>query len=112
LTPGVGFKERVIAAVSKVPLGKVVSYGQVAAYAGRPRAARAVGWMLKSGVDVPWWRVINNSGRISIKDNWEHEAAEQKELLEAEGVEVGEDWSVEIEKYRFRASMEQMRRWE
>lgn len=103
LTPGVGFKERVIAAVSKVPLGKVVSYGQVAVEVGVPRGARAVGMVLKHSLSqgLPWWRVISGRGRISIKGNWEHEAREQRELLRGEGVEVGEDFVVNIGKYRY-----------
>ena len=64
------FKEKVIEVVSLIPFGKVVSYGQVALYIGIPRAARQVGWMLnrmEGDVQIPWWRVVNNQGRISIK---------------------------------------------
>ena len=51
-----------------IPYGRVVSYGQVAAYVGVPRGARQVGWTLRrlEDIDIPWWRVINNEGRISI----------------------------------------------
>lgn len=84
-------------------MGKVVSYGQVALYIGAPRAARQVGWMLnltKERDMVPWWRVINNEGRISIK-SLKYSAEEQRQLLIQEGVKVAEDFTLDIEKYRF-----------
>jgi alkylated DNA nucleotide flippase Atl1 len=63
------FGARAHAAVRAIPPGRVASYGAVAAAAGRPGAARAVGRILR-GVgereDVPWWRVINSRGEITI----------------------------------------------
>lgn len=107
------FTEVVMKVVRGVPRGRVVSYGQVAAYAGVPGAARAVGWLLRQSREesLPWWRVINNAGRISIKANWFHDAREQRRLLLADGVEVGEDFRVEMKKYRFAAGPEQLREW-
>src|SRR3990172_2295766 len=99
------FSLAVVRIVRSVPYGKVVSYGQVAVYAGKPGAAREVGWILRS-LDfarddrVPWWRGINSQGRISIKANLFHDREEQRRLLRLEGVEVGEDFSVEITRYR------------
>ena len=97
------FKAQVIKVVNLIPHGKVVSYGQVALYIGVPRAARQVGWIL-NGLEgrtfVPWWRVVNNKGRISIK-NSRYSAEEQRQLLIQEGVEVDKDFSFDIEKYRF-----------
>jgi methylated-DNA-protein-cysteine methyltransferase-like protein len=100
------FAQAVVEIVKAVPAGKVVSYGQVAAYAGAFGAARAVGWILRQmdRADLPWWRVINNEGRISIRANWAHDAAEQKKRLEAEGVEVSAGYKISMEKYRFKAS--------
>jgi methylated-DNA-protein-cysteine methyltransferase related protein len=98
------FKEQVVKLVSRVPYGKVVSYGQVAAALGSPRAARQVGWTLRSldGDDkVPWWRVVNNEGRISIKGNMYSTPERQKQLLEAEGIVIDKNFSFDIEKYRF-----------
>lgn len=95
------FKDRVLAVVEKIPSGKIASYGQIALYADFPRAARQVGWILnRFGDDVPWWRVINNSGRISIKHS-EISAQTQKELLENEGVIVTTLFEIDIEKYRW-----------
>ncbi len=107
------FQESVINVVSLVPEGKVVSYGQVALYVGLPRAAREVGWVLKSleeAVDLPWWRVINNEGRISIKGNKYNDADTQRKLLKAEGVEVSDLYELDIEKYRWVASKEELQK--
>lgn len=90
--------------VGKVPKGKVVSYGQVAAECGSPRAARQVGWMLRlldGNNSVPWWRVINNGGYISIKGNVMSTPLAQKKFLENEGVEVSDDLKIDIEKFRY-----------
>jgi methylated-DNA-protein-cysteine methyltransferase-like protein len=96
------FSDLVLKIVKAIPKGKVASYGQIALMAGEPRAARQVGWVLnqKSDGQTPWWRVINNSGRISIKHP-EISALEQKELLEKEGVKVGKNFEVNIEKFRW-----------
>lgn len=96
------FSKVVVEIVKNVPRGKVVSYGQVAVHAGVPRGARAVGWFLRqTNEDIPWWRVVNNSGRISIKGNIFHTADEQRELLRNEGVEVGNDFRLDIDKCRY-----------
>jgi len=98
------FKDAVVKVVRMIPKGKVVSYGQVALYAGFPRMAREVGWILaalKPGVNIPWWRVVNNSGRVSIK-NSRYSANEQAQLLGGEGIDVGKDLTFDIEKYRFK----------
>ena len=97
------FSEGVIQIVNMIPKGKVVSYGQIALYLGMPRAAREVGWVLnklESGTQTPWWRVVNNKGYLSIKGS-EYTAQDQRELLVREGIEVGEDFTFDIEKYRF-----------
>ena len=74
--------------VRVIPRGRVVSYGGVAALMGRPRAARGVGHALSAldaGSDVPWWRVVNRNGEISIRPD-PHAPALQRVLLEREGV--------------------------
>jgi methylated-DNA-protein-cysteine methyltransferase-like protein len=97
------FMEKVVAVIQSVPSGSVVSYGQVAAYVGVPRAARQVGRTLRvlEGVDLPWWRVINAEGRITIRGNWHNDKVIQRKLLESEGVQVGDDFVVDMKKYRF-----------
>lgn len=97
------FSDTVLAVVKSIPRGKVASYGQVALIAGKPRAAREVGWILnqKSNEETPWWRVINNSGRISIKHS-EFDALMQKQLLENESIKVSDKFEIDIEKYRMK----------
>lgn len=104
------FSEKVVKVVESVPPGKVVSYGQVALYVGVPRAARQVGWILRQseGKDLPWWRVINNEGRISIKGNRYNTPELQRKLLQAEKVSVNEDFEIDIEEYRYRADIPQL----
>lgn len=102
------FKQKVINVVRLIPSGKVLSYGQIALYIGVPRAARQVGWTLRqlgSQETVPWWRVVNQKGRISIDSNFHADKELQKKLLQADGVEVNE-FQVDINKYRFLPSEE------
>ena len=82
------FTERVYTLVRLVPRGRVISYGGVAALLGQPRAARGVGQALHAlpdETDVPWWRVVNRRGEISIRGVL-HGAARQRQLLRSEGV--------------------------
>ena len=81
------FAWRVMRVVEAIPPGKVAAYGQVAQYAGAPRNARQVGKLLGtvlSGGRVPWQRVINASGRISLPADSGGDM--QRRLLNAEGV--------------------------
>ena len=99
------FQEAILLAVRQVPYGKVASYGQIAAYIGTPRAARQVGWAMHSlggTPDFPWWRIVNNAGKITIKGNMINSKQLQKELLQAEGVEVNGQLQLDIERYRYR----------
>jgi len=85
------FRDEVLAMVRRVPEGKVVSYGAVASLLGAPRAARGVGRALGTlppDTDVPWWRVVNRNGEISIKGAPGLPAL-QRSLLAAEGVRPG-----------------------
>ena len=90
--------------IRRVPKGRVASYGQIAAMAGSPRAALIVGQILKNGSgkhDLPWQRVINSKGYISIV-NMELPAELQAELLKGEGVAVeqrGHEYWVDLKKY-------------
>lgn len=82
------FAARVYRVVERCPRGKIVSYGGVAAMLGQPRAARAVGKALNALPDdtrVPWWRVVNGRGEVSIR-GVEHGKILQRTLLEREGV--------------------------
>jgi methylated-DNA-protein-cysteine methyltransferase-like protein len=94
------FYRAVWAWVRKVPKGRVVTYGQVATYLGSPRAARAVGYAMFNVDDprVPWHRVINARGEISIGGAL-HRPELQRELLEAEGVAFDAEGRVDLKRY-------------
>ena len=101
------FYEQVYAVVRRIPRGQVTSYGRIAKMLGRPNAARAVGYAMHALQDsedqpeyanIPWQRVINSQGRISIL-NREHDAHEQAELLRAEGIVVSKDLKVDLNVY-------------
>ena len=73
---------RVVAVITAIPAGEVMTYGEVALEAGFPGAARAVGTLLAhSDNTLPWWRVVASSGRL-VPD---HEA-EHTRRLATEGV--------------------------
>lgn len=78
-----GFDEAVVAVLRDLRPGDVVTYGEVAAEAGYPGAARAVGRLLATsgGDDLPWWRVVTASGRLVPGHEVEH-----ARRLRAEGV--------------------------
>jgi methylated-DNA-protein-cysteine methyltransferase related protein len=78
------FEDRVAAVLRGLGPGDVLSYGEVAAEAGAPGAARAVGSLLRRGLPgVPWWRVVRADGWIVCPNG-----AEQIARLRAEGVRV------------------------
>jgi methylated-DNA-protein-cysteine methyltransferase-like protein len=109
------FKTRVLEVIRMVPYGKVASYGQIALFVGAPRAARQVGWILngtEGKIDLPWWRIVNNAGRISIKGTKYNDRELQRKLLRAEGVEVDEDMTFDIEAYRFRPDPKELKEME
>ena len=78
------FEDSVIEVISHLVPGDVVTYGDVAAEAGHPGAARAVGTLLRTaGADIPWWRVVGAGGYLRSPD-W----ARQARLLADDGVLV------------------------
>jgi methylated-DNA-protein-cysteine methyltransferase-like protein len=98
------FHDEIIRLVRRIPRGKVVTYGQIAAMLGRPRAARAVGSALRKLAGplsrvVPWHRVLNSAGRVSFReDDW---TDRQRELLEREGVRFRRGTVVDLERVRW-----------
>lgn len=98
------FRKNVLEIVSSIPEGTVTNYGTVATLAGSPNAARVVGGILRALTieenEIPWWRVISKSGRISINLNIGGIDKEiQKEKLENEGIEVSMKYIVNMRKY-------------
>lgn len=87
------FFEQVYAIVRRIPEGRVVSYGQIARMIGRPRAARMVGWAMRSCPDdIPWQRVIKSDGSIAGSGFSELRRA----LLREEGVPFLPDGRVDM----------------
>ncbi|MGE5602840.1 MAG: MGMT family protein [Nitrososphaerales archaeon] len=110
------FFDRVYAVVRQIPRGKVASYGQIAALLGHPQAARTVGWALSalrgSDIDdVPWQRVINSHGRISIS-RVDLDAALQRALLEEEGVEFDGRGYVDLQRFGWKGMDHVERLWQ
>ena len=99
-TSGKGWRP-VYRVVRRIPVGQVATYGQVAALAGMPGAARQVGWALSAldaEDDVPWHRVINAQGQISPRGA--REAVDlQRALLESEGIELSHRGRVDLGLY-------------
>lgn len=94
---------KIIKLIKSVPKGRVATYGQIAALAGYPRGARQVSWVL-SGYGkkekLPWFRIINSQGRISIPLDKGY--FRQKKLLEAEGVKFGDQDTVDLKKFAWK----------
>ena len=92
------FFEQVYSVVRRIPPGKVATYGQIARLLGRPRGARTVGWALHSlpeGSDVPWQRVINARGVITL-DAHGPGGSIQRALLETEGIVFDEQGRIDL----------------
>ena len=96
------YRERVLEIVRKIPVGKVMTYGQIAAILGDGYTPRTVGFVMHaaSGDDVPWHRVVNSSGgcstaRITLPPDL------QQKLLEREGVEFNARERCRLDDYRY-----------
>ncbi|MEH7374285.1 MGMT family protein [Neobacillus drentensis] len=100
------FTENVIEIIRNIPEGKVATYGQIAGLAGSPRAARQVVRALHSMSKkhrLPWHRVINAKGQIALQDDESYN--EQRLSLEAEGVEIGLNGVIDMERYQWKPSL-------
>ncbi len=97
------FYEAVYRLVREIPQGRVMTYGQIAAILGCPRAARAVGYAMRAAGprgDVPWHRVINSRGGISAHSEVERPIL-QRMLLEAEGIRFDASETCDLTRYRW-----------
>ena len=95
-------RQRILAVVDSIPRGRVASYGQVAREAGLPRHARLVGRVLASlpaGTKIPWHRVLNSAGRISLRPG--PGASRQARRLTREGVKVAKSGRVNLRTSRW-----------
>ena len=90
------FRERVEALVARIPRGKVMTYGQLAALCGNARAARIVGGIAHFGdPDLPWQRVVNKQGGLA--SGYPGGRSGHKQVLEGEGFKVSSDYRVAVE---------------
>ncbi len=100
--------QRIYAVVRRIPRGKVATYGQVAQLAGLPNAARQVGYALHAltgGSVLPWHRVINSAGRISLAP--QTGGVEQRFRLLEEGIVVDASGRIPLIRYQWRPRRKQ-----
>ncbi len=100
------FTEKVITIIQQIPPGKIMTYGQVAAAAGSPRAARQVTRILHSmsaKYNLPWHRIVNVHGQIVLKD--EEARYFQRTSLQNEGVEVGLNDRIDLTQFQLQVQV-------
>lgn len=98
-----GFRQRVEELVRQIPMGRVMTYGQIAAICGNARAARIVGGIAHFGdPELPWQRVVNRSGGLASGYPGGREAHRQH--LEQEGVNVDDNLQVTLNDYIWQPS--------
>ena len=94
--------EAVYALVRRIPRGRVVTYGQLATLIENRLSPRAVGWAMHGcPEDVPWQRVVNASGGCSTDRLPDLPGGLQRGLLEQEGIEFGENGTLDLERFRW-----------
>ncbi len=87
------FRDRVFALVAQIPVGKLMTYGDIAGLCGEAHAARIVGGLAHFGpTELPWQRVVNRHGQMA--SGYYGGRQGQKAALEAEGVSVSDDFIV------------------
>lgn len=101
-TPSVpedNFRQRVLMSIHSIPYGKVATYGQIARLAGSSRAARQVGGILRKlpkGSTIPWYRVVNRSGNISLIGP---DYTRQRTALQDEGITFNASGVIDLALY-------------
>ena len=101
--------ERIWAAIRDIPEGSVASYGQIAEIAGIPRGARQVGYALRhlpSGNDVPWFRVIQTSGKIAFSNGTRAFDEQAKRLMREDVVIL--NGRIDMRKYRWQPDLDEL----
>ena len=98
MRPPGNFREAVYKLVAMIPRGRVMTYGQIAALCGKPRAARQVGQVAHFGAEeLPWQRVVNKNGGLARGYSFGGLEA-HKRALEDEGIKVSNNYQVDIRK--------------
>ncbi len=96
------FDLRVYETVSHIPFGQVATYGQIAELIGAYGFARQIGWSLKRlhlPSKIPWHRVINAKGEVSMSISREGTDWIQRDLLKSEGVFIDQELKVQLSRY-------------
>jgi methylated-DNA-protein-cysteine methyltransferase-like protein len=107
-TTGEGTHARIHAVVRRIPAGRVATYGQVAMLAGLPRQARLVGYAMAALSDastVPWHRVVNAAGAISLRTDGPGAGIRQRVRLEEEGVEFDARGRVSLKRFQWKGRL-------
>jgi methylated-DNA-protein-cysteine methyltransferase related protein len=107
-----GSYERIYRIVRRIPAGRVATYGQVAEMAGLPGHARQVGYALhalQSESTVPWHRVLNARGEISLR-SWGDNHLLQRLLLQKEKIRPDRNGRIDLERYRWTPARPRSRR--
>lgn len=94
------FFDKVYEIVARIPVGKVATYGQIAAMLGNPRGARTVGWAMQAAPEkskLPCHRVVNRLGEMAPGDIFGG-AEVQRAMLKAEGVRFNKDGRIDMKK--------------
>lgn len=97
---GDSFFEQVWDVVAEIPMGKVTTYGHIAAHLGKKRAARTVGWAMKAagGKGLPCHRVVNKAGELSGSLRFETPFV-MEERLRSEGVTFKDNGRIDMERH-------------
>lgn len=96
------FTEKVVEIIKGIPQGKVMTYGQIATLSGNRRGARQVSRILHTlskKLNLPWYRVINSKGEISIKDYESFNL--QRLFLKSEGIKFNNNNTIDLNEYQF-----------
>ena len=101
----IDFDEKVIIVVKRIPRRRLATYGQIADLIGAWGCARQVGWALRRlslPSDVPWHRVVNAKGQISMSPSREGSDWMQRELLIMEGIPVDQEGRLTLKRFLWR----------
>ena len=102
------FDLRVYETVSLIPFGHVATYGQIAELIGAYGCARQIGWSLKRlrlPSTIPWHRVINAKGEVSMRIGREGTDWVQIDLLKCEGIFIDQDCKIQLLKYLWKPAL-------
>lgn len=98
------FTKKVLKQIQSIPKGKVATYKQIAALAGKPQGSRGVSWILHScstTYKLPWHRVLNSQGQISF-DKKSHNFRQQKRKLESEGIFLTSEGQLDLTLFQWK----------